>query len=477
MAYQKMHQFVLVDSAPAEAKQTERNLQPALREYQAELIVMNDGQEALDYLLAHLEVCLLITEYRLEGLGGLKLIQELKAARPTMPALLLSGTSDATIAIKAVQAGAYDFLPKPTEAEELSEVIGEALRGLQSTAPPETDALTTTAPDKPRLIGKSRAMSKVYRDLAKLAATPVTVLIRGETGTGKELVARALYEHGHRAHKPFIAVNCAAIPDNLLESELFGHEKGAFTGATSAKMGRFEQANGATLFLDEIGDMQPLLQAKMLRVLQERVIQRVGGSTEIPVDVRVIAATHRNLEQMVEEGTFRADLLYRLNGATLKLPPLRDRLGDAALLTDHFLNAFGVELGIHQPTLTAEAHSFLSRQFWPGNVRQLQNVLRQAILKRRELPINPSDLEELLPPDSDSPLAELSLLALSQNLLTQASNNELEDGAYRELVQQVEQTLLPLALTQTDGNLTQAAKILGLTRYTLREKLKGIRKS
>ena len=382
---------------------------------------------------------------------------------------MLSNTSDAAVAIRAVQAGAYDFLPKPCAPSDLAEVIEEALSddssGVAPTSPPAPAEV-----EPPKLIGKSRAMSKVYRDLAKLAATPVTVLIRGETGTGKELIALALHEHGHRAHKPFIAVNCAAIPDNLLESELFGHEKGAFTGASNRKIGRFEQAHGATLFLDEIGDMQPLLQAKMLRVLQEKVIQRVGGSDEIPVDVRVIAATHRNLGQMVEDGVFRADLFYRLSGSTLRLPPLRDRLGDIKLLTEYFLNRFGVELNIGSPRITPDALSFLARQTWPGNIRQLQNVLRQAILKRRDLAITTTDLRPLI-------LNELindedSLSKIASNLISKANNQELPDGAYREMINLAEKTLIQHALMNTNGNQSKAAEILGITRYTLREKVK-----
>lgn len=470
-----MHQFVLIDSKEAEANKTIAALQPCLEAHEATLSHYRDGAEALEAILSQDDVILVLTEYKLEGLGGLKLIEQLKEKKPHLAALLLSGTKDASVAIKAVQAGAYDFLPKPVDTEEVQEVIAEALSGLST---PHASTVVTdsdTEPDSnPRLLGNSRAMSKVYRDLAKLAATPVTVLIRGETGTGKEVVARALHEHGHRAHKPFIAVNCAAIPDNLLESELFGHEKGAFTGATHAKQGKFEQANGATLFLDEIGDMQPLLQAKMLRVLQERVVQRIGGKNEIPVDVRVIAATHRNLEQMVDDGSFRSDLLYRLNGANLKLPPLRDRLGDTEVLTNHLLSTFGTELGISAPRLTKAGLSYLARQPWPGNIRQLQNVIRQALLKRRELPVDVADLEELMPPETASGTTEQALSQLISNTLSQAQSDALPDGAYRELIAQVESVLIPQTLHLTNGNLTQAAKLLGLTRYTLREKLKAI---
>lgn len=470
MADEKMTKIVLIDSKERDVQHTAKALQPILAERHAELLPFQDGAKALDFILGDSSVILVITEYKLEGLGGLPLIEKIAEEKPHIPTLLISRPTDAKIAIKAVQTGAYDFLPKPVDPQELQAVIQEALNGAQI-PPIEGGTITEKEREPARLIGNSRAMLKVYRDLAKVAATPVPVLIRGETGTGKELIARALHEHGHRSHKPFIAVNCAAIPDNLLESELFGHEKGSFTGATHTKMGRFEQAIGATLFLDEIGDMQPLLQAKMLRVLQERTVQRVGGKEEIPVDVRVIAATHRNLELMVDEGLFRADLLYRLNGSILKVPPLRDRLGDVHLLTTHFLQVFSQELDISRHRITQEAVSFLARQTWHGNIRQLQNVLRQALLKKRELTIDTADLSPLIL-NQNQGNAECTLSQLSSSTLAKAQNEKLPNGAYREIIQEVEKVIIPAALTLTEGNITKAAKLLGLTRFTLREKIK-----
>ena len=311
-------------------------------------------------------------------------------------------------------------------------------------------------------------MGKVYRDVAKLAATPVTVLVRGETGTGKELVARALWKHGHRAHRPLVVVNCAAIPENLLESELFGYEKGAFTGASVSRKGKFEQANGGTLFLDEIGDMSLPLQAKMLRVLQEKRIERVGGRGEVAIDVRIIAATHQPLEKMVSEGSFREDLLYRLQATSLMLPPLRDRLGDVDLLTRHFLAQLGEELGV-VGKISFEAVSYLTRQPWPGNVRQLQNVLRRALLKRRELVIGLDDLREFLS-EREEELDE-TLLQLANRALDEAEQNG-EGKAFRVLLAQAEQVIIRAALERSGGNQSKAARWLGITRLTLREKLK-----
>jgi DNA-binding NtrC family response regulator len=432
-----------------------------------------DGESAWDAAQKE-EVLAVVTEYRLEGLGGIPLIERLREAKPLVPVFMVSACADSKAAIRAVQTGAYDFLPKPVDAPEFLELLEEALEGVRKMA--TRVVIAEDAEEGDPLIGKSRAMAKVYRDLAKLSATPVTVLIRGETGTGKELVARALYQHGHRAHRPYITVNCAAIPEQLLESELFGHEKGAFTGAVSTRIGKFEQAHGATLFLDEIGDMALSLQAKMLRVLQERQIQRVGGREEIPVDVRIIAASHQPLERMVEEGSFRADLFYRLNGAPLYLPPLRDRFGDVELLADFLLRRYGRELGVKAPRIAKDAVRFLTSQSWPGNVRQLQNIIRQALLKRRDFTIGRDDVEELFHPDvGRSGTVEKegdSLLELARVALEQAKNGQ-GDGAYRDLQGQMEEVLLQEAMRQSGGNVTQAARWLGVTRYTLREKMKA----
>lgn len=404
-------------------------------------------------------------------------ITTLRKRRPLLPIVVVSGSSDSSAAIQFVQSGAYDYLPKPAEAEELKDVIEDAIDSysamgrkvaLDSSADEnENDAPTDT------IVGRSRAMAHVYRDIARVAATPVTVLIRGETGTGKELVARALHQHGHRAHHPLISVNCAAIPANLLESELFGHEKGAFTGATSSRIGRFEQAHGATLFLDEIGDMDLPLQAKLLRVLQQKVITRVGGTREIPVDVRFIAATHQPIEQMIEQGKFREDLLYRLNAATIHLPPLRDRIGDVRILIQHFLRSYSRELKIDEPAIEPAAISKLERDLWPGNVRQLQNVVRRALLQRQNFAVRASDIEQLLdesahPADS----ATASLTDLARGVIHDAAQSS-KGNAYREMHDRIDEILIPLALEQSGNNLAKAARWLGISRVTLREKLKS----
>jgi DNA-binding NtrC family response regulator len=394
---------------------------------------------------------------------------------PALPVLVVGENLGSSEAIAVVQAGAFDSLAWPCSVEDLRASASEALAAAR-----EEEAVTALPNANPAsdedLVGMSRAMGMVYREIAKLAATPVTVLIRGETGTGKELVAQALWQHGHRAHHKLVVVNCAAIPENLLESELFGYEKGAFTGAHAPRKGKFEQAHGGTLFLDEIGDMGVALQAKMLRVLQEKRIERVGGRGEIAVDVRVIAATHQPLEKMVAEGTFREDLLYRLQGASLTLPPLRDRLGDVELLSRHFLHKYSEELSL-EGRISKEAISYLARQSWPGNVRQLQNVLRRALLKRRELVIGREDLRELIQQSHQSADSregsDLTLAGLADQVLEDAELRG-EGSALREAVTELEKVVIREALRRTGGNQSKAARWLGITRLTLREKIKTL---
>lgn len=401
-------------------------------------------------------------------LMGLQLdsLRRLQGDFPMVPVLVVGEAEGSAGSIEVIQAGAFDLLPLPIDPAELKVLLSEAVASSSDEGVFETGLKDS---GEGELVGMSRAMGKLYRDIAKVAATPVTVLVRGETGTGKELVARALWKHGHRAHHPMVVVNCAAIPENLLESELFGYEKGAFTGATVAKKGKFEQANGGTLFLDEIGDMSLSLQAKMLRVLQEKRIERVGGKGEVAIDVRVIAATHQPLEKMVEDGTFREDLFYRLQATSLVLPPLRDRLGDVELLTRYFLTQLGNELEV-EGKISKKALSFLARQPWPGNVRQLQNVLRRALLKRRDLVIGQEDVEAFLVKEKSR--SENTLTSLATKALEEAEQVG-EGRAFREVVGQAEQAVIHAALERSGGNQSKAARWLGITRLTLREKLKS----
>jgi DNA-binding NtrC family response regulator len=318
-------------------------------------------------------------------------------------------------------------------------------------------------------------MQAIYKEIGRIAATPVPVLIRGETGTGKELVARAIYQHSDRAAAPFIAINCAAIPENLLESELFGHERGSFTGADSRRIGRFEQASGGTILLDEIGDMNLPLQAKLLRVLQEKSIRRVGGKENLPIDVRVIAATHRDLEAAIQERLFREDLFYRLNVVTITLPSLHERTEDIPDLARYFLTKYGREVGVAAPSISPEAIALLQQQKWPGNVRELENTVRQALLLAREYTINVEHVKEVLA-KSRKPVSttQQSHAAYITDLLDQVERGEITN-AFSKMLQDLEPELYSQALERAHGNQTKAAQWLGVTRLKMREKLKEFR--
>ena len=308
----------------------------------------------------------------LNDLAPLAVLLKIKKIQRLVPIIVLSENKKSSLAIEIIKAGAYDFFLLPVTTRELLDSINQALIDLRLNSKPVE--IGEVFSDQDTIIGRSRAMRDIYKQLGRIASQTVTVLVRGETGTGKELIARAIYQHGHRAHEGFVAVNCAAIPENLLESELFGHEKGSFTGASQLRVGRFEQAHGGTIFLDEIGDLDQSLQVKLLRVLQEKTIQRVGSSKNIPVDVRIIAATHRNLESMVSEGTFREDLFYRLNVISINIPPLRDRREDIPDLVSYFLQKFATEYGLATPNFSKKAIDYLTQLEWPGNIRQLQNL-------------------------------------------------------------------------------------------------------
>jgi len=315
-------------------------------------------------------------------------------------------------------------------------------------------------------------MQDVCKEIGRVAARPVTVLIRGETGTGKELIARAIYQHSPRAKAPFIAINCAAIPENLLESELFGHERGAFTGADQRRIGRFEQANKGTLFLDEIGDLPPNTQVKLLRVLQQQTFQRVGGVEAISVDVRIIAATHRNLEEMIREGKFREDLFHRLNVVCLQLPPLRERREDIPILVQHFLHKYSGDFGVETPTISSDSMAVLQADSWPGNVRELENVTRRLLLAARGLSINADAVRQTLAArNAETVPAGHSFAALAGELLARAKKGELQD-AHSRMLAEAEREILTQAITLAEGNQAKAARWLGLSRFTLREKLK-----
>src|SRR5436190_13805660 len=344
----------------------------------------------------------ILLDLRLPDQSGLDVLKQLRQIDARIPVVLVTVARSADSAIEAMRQGAYDYLLKPLDLQKLDRVIGEALKVARLMREPAVIARTLPDDDQPgeAIVGFCPAMQEVYKAIGRVADQACPVLITGESGTGKELVARAIYQHGPRAKAPFLALNCAAIPENLLESELFGHEKGVFTGADRRRIGKFEQCHGGTLFLDEIGDMPPATQSKMLRVLQEQAFERVGGSGTVRTDVRLIAATHRDLEAWSDEGRFRPDLYYRLGVFTIHLPPLRERGDDLPLLVRHYVRRFSRELGREVREVAPEALERLRRYPWPGNVRELQSVLKQALLRASGPVLLPAFLPEL--PDRPS---------------------------------------------------------------------------
>jgi DNA-binding NtrC family response regulator len=402
-------------------------------------------------------------------LSGLELVEQLHATKPKLPIILMTAFGTTETAIEATKLGAYDYLLKPFDMTELLELVAKsvACNRLMS----ESVEMGEARSNQSAIIGNSRAMQTVYKEIGRVAATAVTVLIRGATGTGKELVARAIYQHSSRAAQPFIAVNCAAIPETLLESELFGHERGAFTGAHARRIGRLEQANHGTLFLDEIGDLSLSTQVKLLRVLQEKYIQRVGGNEKISVDVRVLAATHRDLETALKENQFREDLFYRLTGVTITLPPLSQRPEDIPDLVKYFMQRSGGEVGVDAPSIQPEAIAFLQNQAWPGNVRELENVVRQALLLARNYPIGLQHAQEAYARTRKSVLVcDQTIAGYFSELLAKAQRGELE-GVHAKMIEEMERELFARAIQVAQGNQAKAARWLGVTRTTMREKL------
>ncbi|MCW5553640.1 MAG: sigma-54-dependent Fis family transcriptional regulator [Verrucomicrobiae bacterium] len=417
----------------------------------------------------HEDFQVVLTDLRLPGLGGLELVAALHAAKPKQPIILMTAHGTTETAIEATKRGACDYLLKPFEADELLDLVASAVASSRLMSEPVE--MGESNADRSAIIGKSRAMQAIYKEIGRVAATPATVLIRGATGTGKELIARAIYLHSDRADKPFIAVNCAAIPDALLESELFGHERGAFTGAQARRIGRFEQAHGGTIFLDEIGDLNANTQGKLLRVLQERCIQRLGSEANIPVDVRVLAATHRNLETAIQEKEFREDLYYRLGVVTITLPSLNERPEDIPDLAKYFIRRYGRELGIESPAVQPEAVSYLQTQPWPGNVRELENIIRQALLLARPFAINLDHVQQVLA-KARKPATESSQThaAYITELLARVRSGEAQD-AYAQMIAHLEPELYQQAIQLAQGNQARAARWLGVTRLKMREKL------
>ncbi|HEV8680058.1 MAG TPA: nitrogen regulation protein NR(I) [Stellaceae bacterium] len=421
---------------------------------------------------------LVITDVIMPDENGLDLIPRIKRIRPDLRVIVMSAQSTLLTAVKATERGAFEYLPKPFDLRELVSVVERALSAPQVAAAAAPDDVEEQLP----LIGRSPAMQEIYRAIARLMGTDLTVMITGESGTGKELVARALHDFGKRRSGPFVAINMAAIPRELIESELFGHERGAFTGATARSMGRFEQAKGGTLFLDEIGDMPPEAQTRLLRVLQEGEYTAVGGRTPIRVDVRIIAATHRDLAQLIRQGLFREDLFYRLNVAPMRLPPLRERSSDIPSLARHFA-ALAAREGLPLKTIDEPAMERLRRHRWPGNVRELENLVRRlAALYSQEsigLDVIDAELAEAAPPvmPAESGSSEGLSAAVERHITDYfaAHRGALPAaGLYDRVLREIERPLIVATLGATRGNQIKAAHLLGLNRNTLRKKIREL---
>ena len=434
---------------------------------------------------------LVLLDIKIPGSDGLDLLRNIREQRPRQLVVMMTAHGTTDTAIEAMKRGAYDYLMKPFNLDALRSVIGNALANasLNKGVPAASETIFEIKPNSDRLVGKSEAMQHVYKKIGQVAPREVPVLIRGESGTGKELVARALWQHSKRADRPFLAVNCAAIPENLLEGELFGHEKGSFTGAESRKLGKFEQADKGTLFLDEVGDMSIATQAKILRVLQNNTFERVGGTETIKVDVRIVAATHQHLEKLIKNGKFREDLYYRLRVMEIMLPPLRERRVDIPEITKYLLARHREALSSSVTGVSTKAMEALMNYDWPGNIRQLENIIRRAMVLCSGSFINMDNLDfgrdSVMPGSSPLAIAAHSFGGAFDTRATHAptasspaSRDDTDDLVERilasgkaGLIEHMERLLIGHALEKLNGNQLQTAKLLGITRNTLRNRI------
>ncbi len=448
-------------------------LEKGLKQAGYRVTAVKDGEAALQEVGAE-PFDLILLDIRMPGVDGLTLLGKIREARPDAQVVIMTAHGTMETAVQAMQRGAYDYLAKPFDMDEVLLLAERALTARRLSQ--EVSRLKTGLQEVwefGALVGRHPRMQEVYKTIGRVASSDVTVLLRGESGTGKELVARAIHHYSRRAGRPFVAVSGAAIPANLLETELFGHERGAFTDAKERKLGKLELAHGGTLYLDEVGDMPLDLQAKLLRALQERVFERVGGHDPIRADLRVLAATNRDLEAMMSEGRFREDLFYRLNVVTLNLPPLRERREDIPLLADHFLAKYAADLG--ERVVAPEALDRLVGYDWPGNVRELENVLQRAmvmagsgVILPEHLPIGPVSARATV--SADATLEEI----IEKKLAECVRGLGARPGAnlYELMAGLVEKPLLKAVLRETQGNQVKAAALLGINRNTLRKRLK-----
>ncbi|MBU1054295.1 MAG: sigma-54 dependent transcriptional regulator [Proteobacteria bacterium] len=415
---------------------------------------------------------IVILDMRLPGMNGLETFKAIHKIEPKLPVIIMTAFGTTETAIEATKLGAFDYILKPFDIPGMLSLIEQAINASRfMRSPVDVDAITDKA-SRDAIVGRSSVMQELYKAIGRVSPTDATVLVRGESGTGKELVVRALYQYSLRADKPFLVINCVAIPENLLESELFGYEKGAFTGAAHRKVGKIEQAHNGTIFLDEIGDMPLNLQAKMLRLIQEKKIERVGGLVNINTDVRIIAATNRDLEKAILDGRFREDLYYRLKVVTIQLPSLRERENDIPVLTDYFLTKYSNEKGIKNPGINDEAKTLLSSYSWPGNVRELENTVQKALIFNRGVPLSADDISQVIceKPHSDGSKKDMGDEAMRQWLRKELKTRDAEN-LFDSFMDEFSSILISEALNICNGNRSKAAKLLGLSRPTLHSRI------
>lgn len=443
-------------------------LERALKKADLEVTLFESASNAMQALATETPR-VIITDVRMPGMDGLEFLEKVQTQHPDLPVIVMTAHSDLDNAVNAYQGGAFEYLPKPFDIDEAVELTR---RACQTSS--EVNATGVEAPEAvPEIIGESQAMQEVFRAIGRLSRSSITVLINGETGTGKELVAHALHKHSVRNDKLFIALNMAAIPKDLLESELFGHEKGSFTGAQVQRRGRFERANMGTLFLDEIGDMPADLQTRLLRVLSDGEFYRVGGHEPVKVDVRIIAATHQNLQELVESGDFREDLMHRLNVIRIQVPALRERRQDIPILLKHFLARAASELDVETKQLEAGVVAFLSSLEWSGNVRQLENLCHWLTVMASGKTIHLEDL----PPDLKEDGAPAAAISNWQSMLANWADQKFENGdaeILQDATPQFERVLIEVAMKKTGGKRQRAAKLLGWGRNTLTRKIQEL---
>jgi len=450
-----------------------------------EIQTASSGEEGLQ-VIPKFKPDVVLMDVRMGGMSGLETLRKIREFDKKLLVILMTAYGTTQMTIEAMKLGAYDYLLKPFDVPKIKELVGNALKAARDMRQVVTVAPLLENEDYDLgIVGRAESMQQVFKLIGQLAASDATALITGESGTGKELVARAIYSHSGRAQQPFLAINCAAIPEQLLESELFGHERGAFTGATGQRIGKFEQCNGGTIFLDEIGDMTPATQTKILRVLQSGTFERVGGNTAIKVDVRVIAATNKPLEQAVAARQFREDLFYRLNVVRIPMPPLRERREDIRLLVDYFLRRLAREQQTQPKSLSSGVLRALEKYHWPGNVRELENVIRRALVVAKgdtilltELPPEITGAAENIPAHLASPAASGGIDTAATGelgaLARQIFKLARKDPKLK-VIPAVERVLVTEALRETSDNQVQAAKLLGITRATLRKRIEKFR--